>query len=106
MVDLAAYIINQRDFSRQTFGEGMRTEGICRHIEKELVEIRAKPDDLMEWIDVITLALDGAWRAGHAPVEIEEALCRKLEINKARKWPPPGPQDQPTEHDRSAERVE
>jgi len=26
--------------------------------------LQAKPADLTEWVDVILLALDGAWRAG------------------------------------------
>jgi hypothetical protein len=84
---LEAHIDEQRRFSRETFGPGGRTAGISDHIRKELLEIEAKPQDLMEWVDVITLAIDGAWRAGWSPRSIVEALAKKLVINKARTWP-------------------
>jgi hypothetical protein len=85
-------------WSAATFGPGPRTMGILRHIEKELAEIEKNPLDLFEWIDVIILALDGAWRHGHMPSEIVGALFAKQAINFSRDWPPPGPEDQPSEH--------
>ena len=60
--DLIAHLYRQRAFSRATFGPGARTAGVLDHICKELKEIEAKPDDLSEWVDLILLALDGAWR--------------------------------------------
>ena len=90
----------QIKWSERTFGHGVRTGGITRHIEKELAEIRAAPHDLTEWADVVILALDGAWRAGYAPEEIAAALERKQAVNFARQWPPAsdvGP-NEPTEH--------
>jgi hypothetical protein len=44
-----------------------RPRGSCiKHIKKELDdEIAHDPLDLGEWIDVIILGLDGAWRTGH-----------------------------------------
>jgi hypothetical protein len=60
---------------------------VIDHIKKELKEIEADPDDLSEWIDVVILALDGAWRAGYAPVEIIDALVAKQTKNESRKWP-------------------
>ena len=70
------------------------------HIRKELIEIEAEPTDVTEWIDVAILALDGAWRSGHSPQEVTEALLAKLERNRLREWPDwrtatPG---QPIEH--------
>ena len=85
------------EWSRSTFGEGRRTEGLCKHIAKELDEIRAKPTDLMEWIDVIILAFDGAWRAGYTAPQIVLALISKQAINFQRKWVPQS-EDEPTEH--------
>lgn len=81
------YIAVQREWSRRTFGPGSRTPGILSHIAKELVEIADSPYDVMEWVDVIILALDGAWRAGHDPEEILAALHRKQVINFERTWP-------------------
>lgn len=98
MTDLAAYIARQAAWSAATFGPGPRTVGLCRHIQSELAEIQADPSDLTEWVDVIILALDGAWRAGHSPSAIVAALEAKQAVNLAREWPPPGPQDEPTEH--------
>ena len=99
-MDLAKYIDDQRDWSTTTFGDGTRTLGITAHIENELAEIRAAPDDLYARVDVIILALDGAWRSGHSPVEIVEALAAKQRINFARQWPPAYSvgQDKPSEH--------
>ena len=92
------YIRRQAEWSSRTFGHGMRTIGITRHIEKELDEIRANPIDLEEWIDVIILAIDGFWRAGGKPEDLEWLLQQKQFKNFERSWPPPQSEDQPTEH--------
>jgi dATP/dGTP diphosphohydrolase len=85
--DLVRHLMRQREFSERTFGPGERTAGVLDHIRKELTEIEAKPDDLSEWIDVIILACDGAWRAGFTPAQIAEALVAKQAKNEARTWP-------------------
>lgn len=100
--DLITHLIDQIEFSERTFGPGARTIGIIDHIRKELVEIEKAPDDLEEWIDVILLAFDGAWRllaakpgligdGGALPPRLAEiiagAMRAKLEKNKARQWP-------------------
>lgn len=86
-MNLASHIARQIDFSARTFGPGNRTQGVIDHIRKELAEIEAKPDDLSEWVDVIILAIDGAWRAGHTAGEIEQAIEAKQTKNELRKWP-------------------
>ena len=86
-MDLVAHLHRQRAFSARTFGPGARTAGVLDHIRKELREIEAKPDDLSEWIDVVLLTCDGAWRAGHTPEQIAETLAAKLAHNEAREWP-------------------
>lgn len=98
--DLADFISAHRDWSRETFGPDQRTESIVNHIKKELDEILENPTDLTEWIDVMILAIDGAWRAGHDPKQIVLALVNKSLVNMHRKWPDwrtlePGA---PTEH--------
>jgi hypothetical protein len=95
--DLEFYLNVQRDWSKRTFGAG-RQEGICKHIEKELAEVRADPMDLMEWVDIIILALDGAWRTGASADDIARALALKQSINLGRKWGPITGDDQPIEH--------
>ena len=85
--DLVAHLNRQREFSRKTFGPGQRTAGVLDHIRKELAEIQADPTDIAEWVDVIILAFDGAWRAGWEPDEIVKAIQEKQSINEARKWP-------------------
>lgn len=55
---LSGYLKSQREWSAKTFGIGLRTVGICKHIRKELLEIEAEPYDLDEWIDVMILAMD------------------------------------------------
>jgi hypothetical protein len=98
--DLVTHLDRQRAFSERTFGPGMRTAGVCDHIRKELTEIAAKPDDLGEWVDVILLALDGAWRAGHSSMAIAQGIHAKQERNEKRSWPDwrTAPTDQAIEH--------
>lgn len=84
---LVARVHRQRDFSLRTFGPGERTAGLIDHIRKELDEIEKTPEDVTEWIDVVILALDGAWRVGHSPETIAAALKAKQEKNESRQWP-------------------
>ena len=54
---------------------GARTEGILRHIEKEIVEVRKNPSDVEEWCDIAILAFGGALRC---------ALEKNLDIGNSR----------------------
>lgn len=65
----------------------MHSRGVLDHIKKEITEIEAKPDDLSEWVDLILLAFDGAFRNGFSPNQITDALARKFRINMSRIWP-------------------
>lgn len=85
--DLALHLHRQRAFSERTFGPGARTNGVIDHIRKELREIKANPTDITEWVDVIILAFDGAWRAGWEPDAIIQAFVEKQTRNEARSWP-------------------
>lgn len=85
--DLVAHLRRQREFSLRAFGPGARTQGVLDHIRKELAEVEADPGDVVEWADLIMLALDGAWRAGHEPEAIAQAVHDKLGINELRTWP-------------------
>lgn len=103
--DLIAHLHRQRKFSEATFGPGIRTEGVLDHIGKEIEEIRADPTDLKEWVDMILLSFDGAWRAGHSPEAIAEAIEAKQTRNEGRTWPDWRTADpnKAIEHDRSAD---
>ncbi|MCB9377051.1 MAG: DUF550 domain-containing protein [Microthrixaceae bacterium] len=81
------HLERQRAWSAQTFGPGRRTVGILQHIRKELQEIEEEPLDLGEWVDVVILALDGAWRAGYSPTDIIGAIKAKQTRNEGRTWP-------------------
>lgn len=83
----AAHLERQRAFSLATFGPGPRTDGVLDHIAKELQEIRDDPSDIGEWVDVIILAFDGAWRAGWEPQQIIDAIKEKQARNEQRTWP-------------------
>lgn len=83
----ADHLERQRAWSRETFGPGSRVNGVLDHIRKELEEIAADPTDVEEWVDVLILAFDGAWRAGHEPQAILDALAAKQAKNEARTWP-------------------
>ena len=86
-MNLQEHLVRQRRFSLQTFGPGNRTQGVLDHIRKELKEIEDDPLDLEEWVDLILLSLDGAWRAGHSSMAICEAIQAKQAKNEARVWP-------------------
>lgn len=100
--DFVAHLIRQRTWSRNTFGPGERRKGVCDHIRKELEEIDVS-GDLSEWIDVVILALDGAWRSGAGPEEIIDAIVAKQTKNEGRTWPDwrTQPPDHAIEHDRT-----
>jgi len=83
----AAHLAHQRQFSEKTFGPGRRTGGVLDHIRKELKEIEDDPGDLAEWVDVIILAFDGAWRAGWDAQQIIDAIKTKQAENERRDWP-------------------
>lgn len=123
---LREFLASKARWSYDTFGPGARTTGIIAHIRKELAEIEAQPFDLMEWIDVLMLAMDGFWRAYIASIggagvmtpeewegfdqtdaefaadEFIALLCKKDRINRAREWPAPTSEDEPMEHVRPA----
>lgn len=101
--NLPDFLARQRVFSEKTFGPGARSKGVVDHIRRELVEVEAAPGDLKEWIDIVTLALDGAWRAGFSPAKITAQLEATLRRNMARKWPDwrTADPDKAIEHDRS-----
>ena len=103
--DLVAHLRRQRRFSEKTFGPGARTNGVIQHIRKELVEIENDPTDVEEWVDVVLLALDGAWRAGWTPEGIAKAIEAKQTKNEGRTWPDwrTASPDAAIEHDRTAE---
>jgi hypothetical protein len=73
-------------WSQKTFGP-QRLHGVLKHIRKEVNEAEEKPDDVMEWADVLILVFDGAMRAGHEPQQIIDAIKAKQAINEAREWP-------------------
>lgn len=102
--NLIDHIFRQREFSRKTFGPGDRCAGVRDHIRKELDEVAAEPvgKRLPEWVDVILLALDGAWRDGHEPEEIARAIRDKQTKNETRDWPDwrTAPADKAIEHTR------
>jgi hypothetical protein len=83
----AKHLAHQREWSEATFGPGTRLLGVLDHIRKELKEIEDDPTDLGEWVDVIILAFDGAWRAGWEPQQIIDAIKAKQARNEARTWP-------------------
>lgn len=107
-LELVAHLRRQREFSERTFGPGPRAAGVIAHIRRELVEIEANPGDVTEWIDVVLLAFDGAWRAGFSPEQIAEALTAKQAKNETRDWPDwrAADPDQPIEHVRPGDHIE
>ena len=88
-LNFVEHVQDHRDWSFETFGppEFRGVEGVIDHLRKEIEEVADDPKDLEEWIDIITLGIDGAWRSGHEPEDIAECLAMKLKKNKQRTWP-------------------
>lgn len=86
-MNLIRYINRQIEFSKKTFGPDGRVGGVIDHIKKEIKEVETDPTDLEEWIDLIQLSIDGAWRSGYSAEEISSRLEYKLIKNGKRKWP-------------------
>jgi hypothetical protein len=104
-MDLIEHLHRQREFSLRTFGPGDRLDGVLDHIAKEIVEVRGSGGDLTEWVDLVMLSLDGAWRSGASPEQVAAAITAKLARNESRTWPDwrtaePG---KAIEHDRTGE---
>jgi len=97
---LLLFLFGKRDWSLRTFGPGTRHRGIIAHIRKELRELEDNPHDLEEWVDVMLLAMDGAWRSGASPEKIIGCLEKKMQKNIERNWPDWGGfgDDEPIEH--------
>jgi len=84
---MAGLIIQYRDWNFAKFGDdGPRTERIVNHIKSELEEVLADPKDILEWVDVMLFAWQGALRAGHSPEEIVDGVVEKMAKNKHRHW--------------------
>lgn len=96
---LESFLMVQRHWSAKTFGLGAgRWKGIVAHVEKELREIEQDHLDLDEWIDVIILGFDGAWRTGASNHAIITALFAKQAKNRRRRWIVSEDESVPSEH--------
>ncbi|MDR5774052.1 DUF550 domain-containing protein [Caballeronia sp. LZ002] len=82
MPSLPDTVVNGANTSRL----GSRAAGICDHSRVELREVGPAPDDVSEWIDMISRGFDCAERAGATPKQITAALAAKWEANAARTW--------------------
>lgn len=88
--DLIKFMEDRAQWSLETFGPKERDNGAIDHIRKELTEIETgfTPEQrLAEWIDVISIALDGAWREGFSPADVCCALAENHLSDLRRKWP-------------------
>lgn len=87
MFDFEDFLKRKWEFSIKTFGPEYPIESVLAHLEKEVIEVKEKPKDLLEWVDIINLAVDGAMRAGHTPTDLIKALEKKFDLMQKRTWP-------------------
>lgn len=104
-LQIQKFIDDQRRWSLGVFGPGRRTRGITAHIRSELAEIESDPGDVEEWVDVMLLALDGAWRTGATPAQISDAIKAKSAVLRTRTYPDwrTLSEDDPIEHIRGTD---
>ena len=73
--DLKGFVTQQREFSAGAFRPGSRKVGVANHILEECNEAQSQPDDLSEWVDLMLLSLDAAWRSGLSASEIARRIA-------------------------------
>ena len=95
---IESFFTRQIEWSRRCFGDGKRTFGVTKHMEKEIAEVRENPEDLLEWIDLIMLAMDGYWRHGGTSESLMADLLQKQGMNFLREYPAPTSENEPVEH--------
>lgn len=76
------------EWSQATFGS-VGPIGPLKHLRREVLEVIAKPHDLIEWADMQFLLWDAQRRAGITDEQITQAMIEKLAVNKQRSWPEP-----------------
>ena len=86
-MDLVKHLERQQEWSLKTFGTGPRSLGIIEHIREELDELLEDTEELLEWVDIIILAADGAMREGYSPQQVADTILMKQDINEKRDWP-------------------
>lgn len=105
--DFLDFLRRKNEWSAEAFGppDHRGHLGPLDHLRKEIAEAEDAPGDVSEFADLIFLATDAAWRAGHSPEDIAEALEAKLAVNRKRDWGDwrTKPADKAIEHDRSGE---
>lgn len=75
-------------FTDKTFGDSTpRAKAL--HLAEEAQEVAEDPADIIEWADCTILLLDGLRKAGFTTDDLYQAVLKKMEINKARKWEKP-----------------
>jgi hypothetical protein len=93
-LDFVKHVSRQIVFSKNTFGPARGVFGVIDHLKKEIAEVEASvvegeqlDDTLEEFIDIVILGLDGAWRLGFSAEQIAMALVKKQIKNEGRSWP-------------------
>jgi hypothetical protein len=66
--------------------KGQPVSGKFSHLRKEIDELEAEQQDIMEYADCYMLLMDIASNNGILLSDIHAAAERKLEINKKRNW--------------------
>lgn len=89
--DMEDFWHRRNNWSELTFGNpaDRGPEGPLKHLRKEVSEGLDKPTDLMEYVDMLFLVFDAAWRAGFSYHDLLHGAFAKLAINKKRKWGTP-----------------
>ncbi len=73
------------EFCDKTFGQSTITSKLI-HLREEIDEVEADPSDIIEWADCTILLLDGLRKAGYSTEDLHDAMLKKMEINRNRKW--------------------
>ena len=86
-MSLGEFFDRKYKWSLKTFGEKPNAAPLIKHVRREVKECADQPGDLIEWVDVVLLALDGAARYAHANGhEFVAAMMGKQIVNCRRKW--------------------
>lgn len=76
------------EFQSRVFPES-KTSATLAHLAREVEELRADPDDLSEFADVLILTLGAAAKQGFTPEQLLTAAHQKMDVNNLRRWSAP-----------------
>ena len=86
IIDLQSLQDDITKWQIDTFGPSW--DQALRHLQSEVDEVLADPDDISEYADLLIPLLGSAGQRGYSVADLIKAAVDKMIINKTREWGP------------------